>query len=64
MLLLLKSSKKRGRPFKGMEKPKVENTGPEKLGRPLTAWRHNADGTYNSSATDPEIAKNVLENTL
>ena len=48
--------KKRGRPFKGMQKPKVENTGPKKLGRPLTAWRRKKDGSYNSSAIDPEYA--------
>ena len=40
-----------------MEKPKAENTGPKKLGRPLTAWRHSPDGSYNSSAIDPEYAK-------
>ena len=49
--------KKRGRPFKGMEKPKVVNPEPKKHGRPTTAWRHRADGSYNSSAIDPEYAK-------
>ena len=49
--------KKLGRPFKGMEKPKVVNLEPKKHGRPTTAWRHRPDGTYNSSAIDPEYAK-------
>ncbi len=55
--VIVEVKKKRGRPLKGMEKPKAENTGPKKLGRPLTAWRHNSDGSYNSSAIDPEYAK-------
>ena len=60
-VVIVEVKKKRGRPLKGMEKPKVENTGPKQLGRLLTAWRHNSDGSYNSSAIDPEYAKNIGE---
>ena len=55
-VVIVEIKKKRGRPLKGMEKPKVENPGPKKLGRPLTAWRHKEDGSYNSSSIDPEYA--------
>jgi hypothetical protein len=57
--IVITELKKRGRPKKGMEKPKVieENPKPKKLGRPLTAWRHNSDGSYDSGAIDPEYAK-------
>jgi hypothetical protein len=56
--IVITEVKKRGRPKKGMEKPKVidEDPKPKKLGRPLTAWRHREDGTYNSHAIDPEYA--------
>ena len=54
--VVIVEKKKRGRPLKGMEKPKVENPGPKKLGRPLTAWRHKEDGSYNSSSIDPAYA--------
>ena len=33
-IVITEIKKKRGRPLKGMEKPKVENPGPKKLGRP------------------------------
>jgi hypothetical protein len=56
-VVIVEIKKKRGRPLKGMEKPKVENPEPKKHGRPTTAWRHRADGSYNSSAIDPEYAK-------
>ena len=55
-VVIVEIKKKRGRPLNGMEKPKVENPGPKKLGRPLTAWRHKEDGSYNSSSIDPEYA--------
>ena len=49
--------KKRGRPKKSEQKPKVEEEPkPKKLGRPLTAWRHLEDGSYNSQAIDPEYS--------
>ena len=51
--------KKRGRPLKGTEKPKIaeENVKPKKLGRPLTAqWRYKENGVYNNNAVDPEYA--------
>ena len=56
--VVITEPKKRGRPRKGMEKPKVvdENPKPKKLGRPLQEWRHNPDGTYNSKAIDPKYS--------
>ena len=57
-VVITEVKKKRGRPLKGMEKPKIpeEEKKPKKLGRPLTAWRHREDGSYNSHAIDPEYA--------
>ena len=56
--VVITGPKKRGRPRKGMEKPKVvdEDPKPRKLGRPLQEWRHNPDGTYNSKAIDPKYS--------
>ena len=57
--IVITEVKKRGRPKKGMEKPKVleEDQKPKKLGRALTAWRYREDGTYNNGPIDPEYAK-------
>ena len=57
--IVITEIKKRGRPKKGMEKTKVIDLCPKplKLGRPLTAWRHREDGTYNSAPIDPEYAR-------
>ena len=58
--IVITEIKKRGRPKKGMEKPKVIDTETKpklKLGRPLTSWRHREDGTYNSAPIDPEYAR-------
>ena len=52
--------KKRGRPMKGSEKPKLtdDQIPTKKLGRPLTAlWRYQENGVYNNMASDPEYAK-------